>query len=41
MRALAPDMKRLAEIDYMAIATAPGSGKSMTSYGRSQYEHHL
>ncbi len=26
VRALAPDMKRLAEIDYMAIATAPGSG---------------
>jgi PhzF family phenazine biosynthesis protein len=24
--ALAPDMKRLAEIDYMAIATAPGGG---------------
>lgn len=27
VRALAPDMKRLAEIDYMAIATAPGSGE--------------
>jgi PhzF family phenazine biosynthesis protein len=26
VRALQPDMKRLAEIDYMAIATAPGSG---------------
>lgn len=26
VRALRPDMKRLAEIDYMAIATAPGSG---------------
>jgi PhzF family phenazine biosynthesis protein len=26
VRALAPDMKRLAEIDYMAIATAPGGG---------------
>jgi PhzF family phenazine biosynthesis protein len=26
VRALAPDMKRLAGIDYMAIATAPGSG---------------
>jgi PhzF family phenazine biosynthesis protein len=26
VRALAPDMKRLAEIDYMVIATAPGSG---------------
>lgn len=26
IRALAPDMKRLAEIDYMAIATAPGDG---------------
>ncbi len=26
VRALAPDMKRLAEIDYMTIATAPGSG---------------
>jgi PhzF family phenazine biosynthesis protein len=27
VRALAPDMKRLAEIDYMVIATAPGSGE--------------
>lgn len=27
VRALRPDMKRLAEIDYMAIATAPGSGE--------------
>jgi PhzF family phenazine biosynthesis protein len=27
VRALKPDMKRLAEIDYMAIATAPGSGE--------------
>jgi PhzF family phenazine biosynthesis protein len=26
VRALRPDMKRLAEIDYMAIATAPGMG---------------
>ncbi|HEX8448752.1 MAG TPA: PhzF family phenazine biosynthesis protein [Allosphingosinicella sp.] len=26
VRALSPDMKRLAEIDYMAIATAPGAG---------------
>lgn len=26
VRALRPDMKRLAEIDYMAIATAPGGG---------------
>jgi len=26
VRALRPDMKRLAEIDYMAIATAPGEG---------------
>jgi PhzF family phenazine biosynthesis protein len=26
VRALEPDMKRLAEIDFMAIATAPGSG---------------
>jgi PhzF family phenazine biosynthesis protein len=26
VRGLAPDMKRLAEIDYMVIATAPGSG---------------
>jgi PhzF family phenazine biosynthesis protein len=26
VRALRPDMKRLAEIDYMAVATAPGSG---------------
>ncbi|HEU0134115.1 MAG TPA: PhzF family phenazine biosynthesis protein, partial [Allosphingosinicella sp.] len=26
VRSLRPDMKRLAEIDYMAIATAPGSG---------------
>ncbi|MEA3010793.1 MAG: hypothetical protein QOJ91_2485 [Sphingomonadales bacterium] len=26
VRALAPDMKRLAEIDYMVIATAPGGG---------------
>lgn len=27
VRSLRPDMKRLAEIDYMAIATAPGSGE--------------
>lgn len=27
VRSLAPDMKRLAEIDYMAIATAVGSGE--------------
>jgi PhzF family phenazine biosynthesis protein len=27
VRALRPDMKRLAEIDYMVIATAPGSGE--------------
>ena len=27
VRALAPDMKRLAEIDYMTIATAPGAGE--------------
>jgi PhzF family phenazine biosynthesis protein len=27
VRALRPDMKRLAEIDYMAIATAPGMGE--------------
>jgi PhzF family phenazine biosynthesis protein len=27
VRALRPDMKRLAEIDYMAIATAPGRGE--------------
>jgi PhzF family phenazine biosynthesis protein len=26
VRALSPDMKRLSEIDYMAIATAPGAG---------------
>jgi PhzF family phenazine biosynthesis protein len=26
VRALRPDMKRLAEIDYMAVATAPGGG---------------
>jgi PhzF family phenazine biosynthesis protein len=28
VRALRPDMKRLAEIDYMVIATAPGSGSN-------------
>ncbi len=27
VRSLRPDMKRLAEIDYMAIATAPGGGE--------------